>query len=170
MQCHWEAGATSDGTQPEEGQGELAGNQGKPGGRGGPEASSLTGSLTRLPLSEAPSGKRPSQPLATALPSPGFEMCAPPLPPRLPSEFLHREARHGQAEGTQGPPLCPDCSERGVAAWFVLVHIQYQVGLEFSRGALLGVNMSHPGLHLSHQHNGGRYVFWWHKSHLVDQV
>lgn len=43
MQCHWQAGATSDGTQPEEGQGELAGNQGKPGGRGGPEASSQQG-------------------------------------------------------------------------------------------------------------------------------
>lgn len=170
MQCHWEAGATSAGTQPEGGQGEPAGHQGKPGGRGDP--GSLTGHFWfHQKLHGVGGGGRGGRgggrvslwpPLSQAL----ALKCAPPLPPRQPSEFLHRGARHRQAEGTQGQPVCPDLQWVGCCCLVCVGPHSIPGGSGIQqRGSTWSEYASPWPPTLPYFPNGGRYMYFGGISH-----
>lgn len=143
-------GATNPGTQPEEGQ---RGARRRPRGRGPLQAVPLTQPLSRhfqLTLSKAPQGKRLSQHsghnppracLASQLSYGALEMAPPPLPLGLPSQGAKSQAG--------GQPRCLDLQWMGSYCLDSVCPTFSSRWSEFSRRGLLGMNMRHPGPHLT---------------------
>lgn len=143
------------GIQPEGGQRAPGGNREA---EGALQASSLTGPLTSSLCQKLHGGgKRPSQHsgldcpwawLSSVLCGSGMAVLLHPTLPVFPVPL-----QRGRTETCRGSLCALSCSGWGVTAWFVLVHTQFQVGLEFSReGSAWGEYGSHwpPPL------NGGR--------------